>query len=122
MRNLVTAVLFLVVTLVSGQALAQEVKTIKLVQTEGEFETKTLTLNEGTYVFEVSNQGVDHALGFVLAPKGKTDQANHIQNAYVQKTIVDGETSTSKEVTLRKGEYVYFCPLNPTPEYTLIVK
>ena len=122
MRNLVTAVLFLVVTLVSGQALAQEVKTIKLVQTEGAFETQTLTLNEGTYVFEVSNQGVDHARGFVLAPKGKTDQANHIQNAYVQKTIADGETSTSKEVTLRKGEYVYFCPLNPTPEYTLIVK
>jgi len=30
--------------------------------------------------------------------------------------------SNSQQVTLSKGEYVYFCPLNPTPQYTLIVE
>ena len=97
-------------------------KTIQLEQTKGEFTIQGLRLSEGTYVFEVSNSGVDHAVGFVLAPQGKTDQANHIKEAYVTKTISSGETSTSKEVTLTKGEYVYFCPLNPTPQYTLIVE
>jgi len=97
-------------------------KTIKLSQTTGEFNIEGLTLSEGTYVFEISNEDVDHAVGFVLAPKGKTDQANHIKEAYVQKTPEKGETSQSKVVTLTPGEYVYFCPLNPTPQYTITVK
>ena len=97
-------------------------KTIKLSQTTGAFNIEGLTLSEGTYVFEISNDGVDHAVGFVLAPKGKTDQANHIKEAYVQETPESGETSQSKTVTLTKGEYVYFCPLNPTPQYTITVK
>ncbi len=101
---------------------AQKVETVKLVQTEGEFTTKELSLKEGSYIFEVTNQGVDHELGFVLTPKGKTDQAHHIKAAYVQNAIKDGETSSSKVVTLTKGEYEYFCPLNPTPHYTLIVE
>ena len=97
-------------------------KTIKLEQTKGAFTIQGLTLSEGTYVFEIKNSDVDHAVGFVLAPKGKTDQANHIKEAYVQKTPELGETSHSKVVTLAKGEYVYFCPLNPTPQYTITVK
>jgi hypothetical protein len=28
----------------------------------------------------------------------------------------------SYAVSLKEGEYRYFCPLNPTPDYTLIVK
>ncbi|MBT32973.1 MAG: hypothetical protein CMO01_25220 [Thalassobius sp.] len=114
--------LLLLMSLFSVQLFAQEVETIKLTQTEGAFETESLTLKEGTYIFEVTNQGVDHELGFVLAPKGKTDMEFHIKDAYVQNAIKKGETSSSKEVTLKKGEYVYFCPLNPTPQYTLIVE
>jgi len=101
---------------------AETPKTIKLSQTTGEFNIEGLTLSAGTYVFEISNEDVDHAVGFVLAPKGKTDQANHIKEAYVQKTPEKGETSQSKVVTLTPGEYVYFCPLNPTPQYTITVK
>ncbi len=101
---------------------AQEVKTVNLQQTNGEFTVKELKLSEGTYVFEIENSGVDHEVGFVLAPEGKIDQAHHIKNAYVQKTVAEGATESSKEVTLTKGTYVYFCPLNPTPQYKLIVE
>ena len=26
------------------------------------------------------------------------------------------------EITLKEGKYVYSCPLNPTPNYNLVVK
>lgn len=104
------------------QANAQEVKTVSLEQTKGEFTQKSITLDEGTYVFEISNKNVGHDVGFVLAPKGKTDQKHHIKNAYVTSLVKNNKKSTSKKVALKKGEYVYFCPLNPTPQYTLLVK
>ncbi len=103
-------------------ALAQDVKTVNLQQTNGEFTVKELKLNEGTYVFEIENSGVDHEVGFVLAPEGKLEKEHHIQNAYVQKLVATGKTESSKEVALKKGTYVYFCPLNPTPQYKLIVE
>ena len=90
-------------------------------QTPGEFTQKSLLLKEGTYVFNIVNKNVDHEVGFVLAPKGKTDQENHIKEAYVTAPVKTGSSSKTNEVTLTKGEYVYFCPLNPTPEYRLLV-
>ncbi|MDN5214017.1 cupredoxin domain-containing protein [Fulvivirgaceae bacterium BMA12] len=110
--------------MISFATLAQDkVETVKLEQTTGEFTTKTLKVKPGTYVFEVSNSNVDHEVGFVLAPKKANIEAkDHIQKAYLSKTINTGETASSQEVTLEKGEYVYFCPLNPTPQYTLIVE
>lgn len=99
-----------------------EVKTISLAQTVGEFQQKSLTLKEGTYIFNIANKNVDHEVGFVLAPKGKTDQENHIKAAYVTAPVPTGSSSNTNEVTLTKGEYVYFCPLNPTPEYSLVVE
>lgn len=103
-------------------AFAQDAKTVQLQQTNGEFTVKELKLSEGTYVFEIKNSGVDHEVGFVLAPEGKTDAAHHIKNAYVTETVATGKTQSSKEVKLEKGSYVYFCPLNPTPQYKLIVE
>jgi len=99
-----------------------QVKTIALAQTGGEFVQKELTLDAGTYVFEIANKDVDHEVGFVLAPKGKTDEANHIKAAYVKSPVATGSSSLTNEVVLTKGEYVYFCPLNPTPQYSLVVK
>ncbi len=123
MQRLVKYLLVAVSLSFSVSLYAQKAETINLSQTPGEFNTKTLNLKAGQpYVFEVKNEGVDHELGFVIAPKGKTDQKNHIPEAYLQKTIKNGETAQSKTVTLEKGEYVYFCPLNPTPLYTLVVK
>ena len=99
-----------------------EVSTIRLEQTPGKFTVQSLTLEEGTYQFEIANVGVDHELGFVLAPKGKPQKEHHIKAAYVQKTVKNGETSLSQKVDLKKGEYIYFCPLNPTEQYSLTVK
>lgn len=119
-KLIVTFVLALVGTALSQ---AQEATTVQLSQTPGAFETEALTLHADTpYVFEVTNKGVDKAVGFVIAPKGMTDQKNHVVNAYLSKTIKDGETASSKIVQLEKGEYVYFCPLNPTPQYTITVE
>lgn len=96
-------------------------KIINLEQTTGEFTIKSLRLSPGDYQFEIANNGVDHEVGFVLAPKGKTDQANHIKAAYVKETVKNGASSLTDVVTLTAGEYVYFCPLNPTEHYEIIV-
>lgn len=97
-------------------------KTVSLEQTNGEFTQKSLTLSEGDYFFEITNNSVDHEVGFVLAPKGKTDESNHLKAAYVTQLVKTNSKSKTNKVTLTKGEYVYFCPLNPTPQYTLIVE
>ncbi|WP_298532505.1 cupredoxin domain-containing protein [uncultured Algibacter sp.] len=100
------------------------VKTISLEQTKGEFVQKALTVSEGTYVFEVSNNHAAKEVGLVLVQKGKdaSKAENHIKTAYVTAVAKDGETQKSNATTLAKGEYVYFCPLNPTPQYTLTVE
>ncbi|MEM8894116.1 MAG: cupredoxin domain-containing protein [Bacteroidota bacterium] len=121
MKNLLSilAVAFLVVT----SAYAQDAQTVKLEQVPGEFTETSLKLKAGeSYIFEVVNNGIDHAVGFVVAPKGKTEQENHISSAYLTNTIEDGQTGKSNVVTLEKGEYVYFCPLNPTPQYSITVE
>ena len=92
MRKAIFITLAFVFGLFINVSVAQDAKTIQLEQTTGEFTIQSLTLSEGTYVFEISNNGIDHEVGFVVAPKGKTDAANHIKEAYVQKTIKNGET------------------------------
>ena len=122
MKN-IKSILFAITLLCAVVSNAQEAEKVSLVQVPGEFQQTELTLEAGKpYVFEVANSGVDHKVGFVVAPEGKTDQANHIQNAYLKSTIKDGETAESNEVVLEKGTYVYFCPLNPTPQYKIIVE
>jgi hypothetical protein len=103
---------------------AQEVKTISLEQTKGEFTQKGITVSEGTYVFEVSNNHAAKEVGLVLVPKGKdaSNPENHIKTAYVTAVVTDGKVEKTNPTKLTKGEYVYFCPLNPTPQYTLIVQ
>ena len=100
------------------------VKTVSLEQTKGEFTQKTLTLSEGTYIFEVTNNNAAPEVGLVLIEDGKdgADAKNHITEAYVSQMVKHGKTESSKEVTLKKGTYKYFCPFNKTPEYTLIVE
>ncbi len=101
----------------------KKTKTIKLSQVEGEFTTQELTLKPGNYIFEVSNKSVDKEVGFVIAPATEEGKAGeHIKAGYLKKTIKKGESSSSNEVILTPGTYKYFCPMNPTPEYTLVVK
>lgn len=100
------------------------VKTVALEQTKGEFTQKTLTLNEGTYIFEVTNNNAAPEVGLVLIEDGKdgSNPKNHITDAYVSQMVTHGKTESSKEVKLKKGTYKYFCPFNKTPQYTLIVE
>ena len=97
---------------------------VALEQTKGAFTQKELTLKEGDYIFEISNNNVGHQVGFVLVPKGKdaSKPENHITSAYVTKAVENNAKEKTNVTTLAKGEYVYFCPLNPTPQYNLVVK
>ena len=120
MKRVLASMVFVVVMVFTASAqdkmMDKTVKTITLEQTPGEFTQKNLTVSEGTYVFEIANNGVDHNVGFVLVRKGNdiSKPENHIQTAYVTSPVGTNETQTSKPTTLTKGEYVYFCPLNPT--------
>ena len=100
------------------------VKTVSLEQTKGEFTQKQITLSEGTYIFEVSNNNAAAEVGLVLIEDGKdgSNPKNHIKNAYVSQMVKHGKKESSKEVTLTKGTYKYFCPFNKTPQYTLVVE
>ncbi|APG65630.1 hypothetical protein LPB136_09755 [Tenacibaculum todarodis] len=119
--------LIAVVVIVLGFAFntnAQTVKTVSLEQTSGEFTQKSLTLSEGTYVFEVSNNNAAPEVGLVLIKDGKdgSKPENHIKDAYVSQMVKHGKKESSKEVILKKGTYKYFCPFNKTPQYTLVVE
>lgn len=126
MKKVIAALALSIVTILSANAqgnmmkedkmMKSSTKTILLEQTPGEFTQKQITVSEGTYVFEIANNGVDHNVGFVLVEKGKdiSKPENHIQTAYVTSPVGINSTQTSKPTTLSKGEYVYFCPLNPT--------
>jgi uncharacterized cupredoxin-like copper-binding protein len=100
----------------------EKVKTVLIEQAPGVFTTKNLELKAGMpYEFQIANVGVDHEVGFVLVPKGKYEMTDHISAAYVKSTVPTGEKSKTNVFTLEAGEYEYFCPLNPTPKYTLKV-
>ena len=98
------------------------IENVKLTQTPGKFDTENLTLAPGQYQFEIANSSVAHEVGFVLVPKGKYDAADHIKAAYVKAPVAKGTSSMTSVVDLAAGEYEYFCPLNPTPKYSLTVK
>jgi len=75
-------------------------------------------------MFEIENNNVGTEVGFVLLPKGKSasNPKNHIKEAYVTAPVKNNTKGNTNKVTLTKGEYTYFCPLNKTPQYTLIVE
>ncbi|WP_405294032.1 cupredoxin domain-containing protein [Algibacter sp. Ld11] len=124
MKKIVAILVFVLAFTANSNAQDQAVKTVALEQTKGEFTQKNLTISEGSYIFEIANNhsGVD--VGFVLIEKGKdaSNPENHIKTAYVTKVVAEGKTEQSNVTTLEKGEYVYFCPLNKTPQYTLTVE
>ena len=50
------------------QMTAKDVTVIHLTQTKGQFDTQELNLKPGKYIFEVTNEGVDHEVAFMLVP------------------------------------------------------
>ncbi len=106
-------------------AMADHVTVINLSETPGEFNIKGLTLSPGQYRFVVTNVNVDHEVGFVIqkASDAKGDlMATAIKPSFTAAPVGTGATQSSGVVTLTPGEYVYSCPLNPTPHYNITVK
>lgn len=127
MKKIITIIVLALTFTLTGNAqdkMKTKATTVSLEQTKGVFTQTELTLTEGNYIFEIANNNVGHQVGFVLVPKGAdaSKPENHIQTAYVTKAVENNTKETSKVTKLTKGEYVYFCPLNPTPQYTLTVK
>jgi len=114
-------VLLILTLAFTGTFLAAQTQQIDLTQVPGAFKTTELSLEAGSYQFNIINEGVDHEVGFVLAPKGKYEAADHIKEAYVKSAVPTGKSSLTDNVSLSAGEYEYFCPLNPTEKYSLKV-
>lgn len=86
-------------------------------------EAHPLTLAPGRYIFRVTNLDVPYELGFWLR-EHDYNWKNPIDK--LTKLSVSGGgltpgTTKDYEVELEPGEYLYSCPLNPTPDYRLIV-
>jgi hypothetical protein len=85
---------------------------------------KTIELKPGKYIFRVTNKNVPYELGFWLRDSDYRP-GNPLDK--LTKTSVSGGGLTpgvTKDyvVDLKPGEYLYSCPLNPTPDYKLEVK
>ena len=78
-----------------------------------------LVLAPGEYIFRVSNRNVPYDLGFWLRGSGLIARAT-------LPSVSGGGLTTGKSqdyrITLTPGEYVYSCPLNPTPDYPVVVR
>ena len=80
---------------------------------------KVIELKPGKTVFRVSNKDVPYELGFWL--RGATLVSRATLPSVSGGGLTTGRTQ-DYEIDLKPGEYVYSCPLNPTPDYRLIVK
>jgi len=82
-------------------------------------EAKTLELAPGKYVFRVTNKNVPYELGFWMRGASLIDRAR-------LPSVSGGGLATGRtqdyEIELKPGTYVYSCPLNPTPDYKLVVR
>jgi len=86
-------------------------------------EHRALMLKPGDYIFRVTNTDVPYELGFFLR-EPDYDWRNPLHQA--TKTAVSGGglvqgKTQDYAVTLEPGEYIYSCPLNPTPNYKIVV-
>ncbi len=82
-----------------------------------------LELKPGTYIFRVANRDVPYELGFWVRERDY-NWKNPLHK--LTKLSVSGAgqltgTTQDYEVELEPGEYLYSCPLNPTPDYRLVV-
>ena len=77
-----------------------------------------LELKPGTYIFRVTNKNVPYELGFYLRGSG-------FGRLTLPKVsgggLITGKTQ-DYQIDLKEGSYVYSCPLNPTPDYPIVVK
>ncbi len=81
--------------------------------------SEKMTLKPGKYIFRVSNKNVPYTLGFWLRGDGLANRA--MLPSVSGGGLTEGQTA-DYEITLEEGDYVFSCPLNPTPDYKLQVK
>lgn len=78
----------------------------------------------GSYVFRVTNKNVPYELGFWL--READYQLGNPVHKLTKTSVSGGGLALGKtqdyEIELEPGEYLYSCPLNPTPDYRLVVK
>jgi hypothetical protein len=82
-------------------------------------QSKAMTLKPGKYVFRVTNKNVPYELGFWVRGASLIGRAR--LPSVSGGGLVTGHTQ-DYEIELVEGEYVYSCPLNPTPDYRLVVE
>ena len=87
--------------------------------TERLAKAQPLTLKPGRYIFRVTNENVPYELGFWLRGDGLINRAT--LPSVSGGGLTEGATR-DYEVVLEPGEYLYSCPLNPTPDYKLVVE
>ena len=87
-------------------------------ETAGEREFKTLKLKAGKYIFRVTNKNVPYDLGFWVRGKG----TGRLTLPSVSGGGLKKGTTKDYAIKLAPGKYLYSCPLNPTPDYPLIVE
>jgi hypothetical protein len=80
-------------------------------------QSKTLELAAGEYVFRVHNKNVPYVLGFWLRGEG----LGRVTLPGVSGGGIQTGGYKDYSITLEAGEYLYSCPLNPTPDYRLLV-
>lgn len=79
---------------------------------------EVLNLKPGEYLFRVHNRDVPYELGFWLRGKG----IGRLTLPSVSGGGINTGGYKDYRIALEEGEYLYSCPLNPTPDYKLVVK
>lgn len=87
-------------------------------------QAQVLELEPGTHTFRVANADVPYELGFWIR-EADYQLGNPLHK--LTKTSVSGGGLVQGQtkdyvVDLEPGEYLYSCPLNPTPDYRLVVR
>lgn len=80
---------------------------------------ESLKLKAGSYIFRVTNANVPYDLGFYLRGSGLVDK---VKLPKVSGGGLSIGTTKDYVIDLVAGEYEYSCPLNPTPDYKLVVE
>ena len=78
---------------------------------------KVLELKPGKYIFRVTNKNVPYELGFWLRGKG----LGRLTLPSVSGGGLTPGATKDYMIELKEGDYLYSCPLNPTPDYRIVV-
>ncbi len=81
--------------------------------------SNVIKLKPGAYTFRVTNKNVPYDLGFWLRGQGVVGRTTlpSVSGGGLKPGV-----TKDYNITLKPGKYYFSCPLNPTPDYELIVE